>query len=194
MRRSLGFVCLRSPMLQTSPASDPWSVIAAELRASASPWKSAAFARLYDLARAEGPRVLRSFRALDQERRIDLALGTLLAKLDEIIAADRPRAFFRLALRNDAISWTRSPRARVGALLEEAPVYDQRALDASEASLIYRVDARRRFHALDARARDVMLAEAFGETREAIGRAAGTSRANVDQIISRARRRHAGDA
>ncbi|MFO0649351.1 MAG: hypothetical protein U0326_24120 [Polyangiales bacterium] len=194
MRRSLGFVCPRSPMLQTSPASDPWSVIAAELRASASPWRSAAFARLYDLARAEGPRVLRSFRALDRERRVDLAIDTLVAKAEQIIAADRPRAFFRKALHNDAVSWTRSPRARVDAFPEEAPLHDQGAPDASEASLIYRLDARRRFHALDTRARDVMLAEAVGETREAIGQAAGTSRANVDQIISRARRRHAGDA
>ncbi len=192
MRRSLGFDCLRHSMVHTSPAGDPWSALAAEVHAAASPWTSAAFAALYRLARTDGARVLRSFRALDADRRVDLAIDSFLAKRDDILAADRPRAFFRKALYHDAVSWMRSPRSRVAAVPEETSGHLHGALDASEASLIYRLDARRRFANLHAREREMLLANALGETREAIGKAAGTSRANVDQLISRARRRRVG--
>ena len=136
--------------------------------------------------------VLRAFRTLDGARRLDLALVTFVTKRGEIVAADRPRAFFRTVLYRDAVSWVRSPRSRVAADPQEAAGGFEGAPDGAEAGLVYRLDARRRFEALSPRERAALLADAEGVTREAIGHSLGASRANVDQIISRARRSDAG--
>jgi transcriptional regulator len=58
---------------------------------------------------------------------------------------------------------------------------------------VYAVDARGALAGMGARERAVLVADACGEAREVIAKAWGTSRANVDQIVSRGRRR-VGDA
>ena len=188
MRRSPGIRLSAFAETCTSPAGDPWSALAAAVRGAGAPWESAAFSALYALALAEGDVVLRAFRTLDRARRLDLALDTFVTKRGEMVAADRPRAFFRTVLYRDAVSWVRSPRSRVAADPQEGVGGFEGAPDGAEAGLVYRLDAGRRFEALSARERAALFADALGVAREAIGRTLGASRANVDQIISRARR------
>ncbi len=191
MRRSHGTRVSGVSGTAAEREGDAWGALAAAIRDAPSAWSCAAFGELYALAIVEGRRVLRGLRGLDDARREDLAIEALLAKLPEVVSAERPRAFFRTVLWRDAISWMRSGRSRLATADEPAEPsrYDEGPYDAEEASAIYRVDARQRLDALDARELEVMLADAWGEAREAIARAVGTSRANVDQIISRARRR-----
>lgn len=185
MRRSPGVRGSVGSASSISPSGDAWTSLAAALRRSASPWSSEAFGALYELARDEGASALRSFRAIDSERRRDLALDTLLAKRAEIIAAERPRAFFRTVLQRDAISWMRSPRSRVAS--DEA-LATCCGCKSSDARHVERLDALRRVAALDGRSRAMLVADAMGESRPEIAARAKTSRANVDQVISRARR------
>jgi DNA-directed RNA polymerase specialized sigma24 family protein len=185
MRRSPGVRGSVGCASSTSPSGDAWTWVVAELRRAASPWSSEAFGALYELARAEGAVALRSFRAIDSERRRDLAIDTLFAKWAEIIAAERPRAFFRTVLQRDAISWMRSPRSRIAS---DEWLAERCGCGSSEARHVDRIDGLRRVAALDARSRAMLVADAMGETRPEIAARAKTSRANVDQVISRARR------
>jgi DNA-directed RNA polymerase specialized sigma24 family protein len=54
------------------------------------------------------------------------------------------------------------------------------------------LDARAELLRLSPRDRAIVVAAALGEEREDIARNLGTSRANVDQIVSRARKRLSG--
>ena len=168
-------------------AVDPWRDAAAAVLRSPAPWSSEGFARLYELAQAEGARALRSFRSLDAARRADLAAETITRALLAVASADAPRAYFRTAVRRAALSWLRAERL-APAEKEEAPRYVEGALDAEEARAVYGLDAKAALGAMGGRDRAVLLADADGEAREAIAATWGTSRANVDQIVSRARR------
>lgn len=190
MRRSPGIRLSTLAETCTSPAGDPWASLAAAIRGASSPWSCAAFGALYGLALAEGVQALRSFRDLDEARRADLALATLVTKLDAIAAADRPRAFFRKVLYRDAVSWRRSGRARV-ATEADAPercAHGEGPCDAVECLALRRLDANAALGRLSDRQRAMLLADAEGYSREEIARAHATTRANVDQVLSRARR------
>lgn len=169
---------------------DPWAPLAASIRGASSPWSSAAFGELYKLALAEGIRVLRSFHDLDEARRADLALETLVAKRSEIAAADRPRAFFRKVLYRDAVSWKRSGRSRLAteADASEHCAHTAGPCDAVECSALHRLDARAALARLSERQRAMLVADAEGHSREEIAHVHATTRANVDQVLSRARR------
>lgn len=166
---------------------DPWRDAAAAVRRSPAPWSSEGFARLYGLALREGERALRGFRSLDRARREDLAAETVTRALLSVASADAPRAYFRTAVRRAALSWLRAERPAPAAG-EATPRYVEGALDDAEARAVYALDAKAALGAMGARDRAVLLADADGEAREAIAATWGTSRANVDQIVSRARR------
>ncbi len=169
---------------------DPWEPVAAAIRGASSPWSCAAFGRLYELALAEGVRVLGTFRDLDEARRVDLALETLVAKRREIAEADRPRAFFRTVLYRDAVSWRRSGRARLATEADalEGCAHTAGPCDAVECGALHRLDARAALARMNDRQRAMLVADAEGHSRDEIARAHETTRANVDQVLSRARR------
>jgi RNA polymerase sigma factor (sigma-70 family) len=172
------------------PAAQDWVAIVAVLRRADDPSTSPELPRLYELALADGPPLLRSFRRrLGDDRIVDLIHDLLAAKLDALVAADEPRALFCTALQRRAISWLRRGDADVVEDAREAVG----ETDESERQQFI-VDARSALDHLPERERAIVVAVALGEEREAVARAFGTSRANVDQIVSRVRRRFSAEA
>lgn len=171
-------------------AEDPWAAATAALRDASAPEESAAFGALYELVRREGRGMLRSFQKIDDARKDDLAFDALDAALPALLRADSPRAYFAKALRNKALSWRRSPRAAVASPDGASEARGSGGpVDGEERLALARLDAGRALDALRPRERAVLLADAEGWSREEIAAMLCTSRANVDQIVSRARRR-----
>jgi DNA-directed RNA polymerase specialized sigma24 family protein len=172
------------------PKAEDWRSIVAALRSAPDPATSPDLPRLYALALADGPLLLKSFRRrLGEDRIVDLVHDFLAANLGAVIAADEPRALFCVALQRRAISWLRRGDADVAAdpssgKVPAAPVDEHERHD-------FIVDARSALAGLPKREQEIVVAVALGEDREAVARAFGTSRSNVDQIVSRVRRRFA---
>jgi DNA-directed RNA polymerase specialized sigma24 family protein len=146
--------------------------------------------RLYELARADGPRLLSRFaRRLGDDRVLDLVHDLLATQLEAILAAKEPRALFCTALQRRAISWLRRGDADV---VEDKP--DVAAEHDEPERQRFLLDAKAALDGLGARERMMVVAVALGEDREAIAREFQTTRANVDQIVSRVRRRFSGES
>lgn len=139
-------------------------------------------ATLYALALADGRSCLRTFRDLDHARKLDLIHDVLASGWNAILTAENPRAWFITALTHRTIGWVR----RRGAAVVEASGLEPSPLSEDPA---YLIDAWRAFEALSIREQHILLADALGEPRAEIARAFGTTRANIDQIISRSRKR-----
>ncbi|MBI5514024.1 MAG: hypothetical protein HY909_09675 [Deltaproteobacteria bacterium] len=173
--------------------AERWQALAGEVRRAPSPWSCPAVGELYLLALADAPRVLGGFRQLDPERVRDLASDTFCHKLHALLEADTPRGLFATALQRDALSWLRSPRSRVAEAPSDdaSPAREAPAHGREESRAIARIDGVRALAALSSREREVLLADAEGVPREALALCHRTSRANIDQLVSRARRRFA---
>jgi RNA polymerase sigma factor (sigma-70 family) len=173
-------------------AREEWIAAVAKIRASSpagDALKSPHLGRLYELAVADGPKLLASFRRrLGDDRILDLIHDLLAAKVEAIVNADEPRALFCTALQRRAISWLR----RGDAAVVEDPEEEDSARASEEAEDERRgfiLDARNVLSKLPDRERAMVVAVALGEDREAIAKTFGTSRANVDQIVSRVRKK-----
>lgn len=168
------------------PTADEWREVARRVRED----RERHLPRLYELALADGPRLLARFqRRLGDERIVDLVHDLLSSKADAIALADEPRALFCTALQRRAISWLR----RGDAAIAEARPEDASERDDEGERQRFLLDARAALAGLSERERAMAVAVALGEEREAIARAFKTSRANVDQIVSRIRRKFAGE-
>lgn len=170
-----------------------WDEVITRILSEQVPLRSKHLGRLYELALSDGLRCLASYRAtLGEERVVDLIHDLLAHRLHEIITADTPRAFFYTSLVNRARSWVRRGAAKV---MESSPDSSRHASsDGLEEDLrAFVLDARAALACLSARDRSIVVAVAEGEDREEVARTHHTSRANVDQIVSRAQRRFRGD-
>lgn len=167
-----------------------WSAICRVLRGEERPHAHALFGALYQMAQREATRCLRPREGRRHERAEDLASQVLVDALTAIVAADDPRAYFRTAVKNRACSWARSPRSRVDSVSDHGwdEVLRGGHPDDEELRAIYRIDDRAALEKTSARARVALIADAVGFGRDEIAAALDTSRANVDQLISRSRR------
>lgn len=169
-----------------------WIEVVELVRGAADPTASRHLPRLWALAQAEATRSLgalndRLGKALVEELVWDL----LAAELPAIVGAANPRAYFIRAICNRALSWIRSPRSMA------LPLDDGRVSRTPGAGVesdpVFLIDARAALARLPARERDVVTSAALGIDRDEIAAMFGTSRANVDQIVSRVRRRFRED-
>ena len=176
------------PQLPERPATREWRDVAALILAEGGPpQRSRHLGALYALACRDGRMRTRSFaRVRGDEAVLDLVHDLLSERATEIVMARNPRAFFLTCLTRRAIDGIR----RSGEHLTSDGAPDEEARDGvdDEASVAFVLDARAALHELSPRDAAVVVATAEGENREAVARAAGTSRANVDQIVSRVRR------
>lgn len=157
------------------------------LRADADPCSSEHVPDLYALAVRDGRAALHRYRgALGAARVDDLIHDLLAAHLEDLVRADNPRALLATALVRRAISWLRRKDARVVEARDDDGAFDGES--ASDA-LDFVLDARSAIAQLGAREQEIVFAVACGNDREQIAKELGTSRANVDQIVSRARRK-----
>jgi RNA polymerase sigma factor (sigma-70 family) len=182
-----GAVLPRSDTLLGVTGRDEWNELITRIRADSDPLRSPHLREFYAVAVRDGMRLLASFRrSLGDERLLDL-IHDVLADVDQILSAETPRAFFCTALQRRAISW----RRRGDASVAETPPEEvgETGPHDEEARRAFMLDAIQALDALPDRDRRIAIAAGLGEDREAIAREHGLSRANVDQIISRARKR-----
>jgi RNA polymerase sigma factor (sigma-70 family) len=172
--------------------SDEWREVAEQIADASVPERSPALPRLYRFAVEEARFALKSFPAAVREQVDDLVHDKLHEKLRSIVDAANPRAFFVTAIRNAAIDLLRRQRKLAPQEeLDAAPPAND-AVPAPDETASLRIEAMRVLATLDDRERQIFGAIAAGEDRDDIAAALGTSRANIDQIVSRARRRMGG--
>ncbi len=167
-------------------AREEWDDVIARILAADVPAKSPHVRRLYEIAVDDGRRFLASFRhQIDDERALDLVHDVLAMNLEDVLAAETPRAFFCVAVRRRAVSWLRRGDAAVAA-----------ADDAERGSGVdederrgFLLDARSLLADLSERDRAIVVAVAAGEDVAVVARELGVSPANIYQIVSRARKR-----
>jgi RNA polymerase sigma factor (sigma-70 family) len=159
-----------------------WQLVRERIVRAPDARRSPDFRALYALAMDDGQRALRSFKKLDAARRVDLVHDLLATRMDAILDAESPRALFMTSLGRLAIQWLRRKDAEVLEPVTPTP-------DGTDRDPAHRLDLIRTLERLPPRDRQVLLAVAMGEDREEIARVLGTSRENVDQIVSRARKR-----
>jgi DNA-directed RNA polymerase specialized sigma24 family protein len=121
--------------------------------------------------------------ALDDERARDLVADLLVAKLDDLVESADPYPYFCTAVRNAGRSWLRRPTAKV------RPDSGVARVTQEDASASARLELERVVIRLRPQEAEIFAAIAVGEDRDALARSYGTTRANIDQIISRARKR-----
>lgn len=172
--------------------AEEWREVVDEIARAAHRTRSPAQARLYRIAVDEGRNALRNFPPDIRGQADDLVHDQLYAKLDAIVGAASPRALFITMIRNAAIDVQRRQKRFVR---EDEPDAEPRVADEGEPldeATAARFEAVRVVAALTARERQVFAAVASGEERDDIARVLGLSRAGVDQIVSRARKRLRG--
>lgn len=168
---------------------DTWAALIAEIRQASDPMLSRATGRLYRLALSEGIVALAPMTALGEGDREDIASEAFIAKLPALLQANSPRGLYLTIVTNRARDHLRGLRRREerARQLEQAAV--QPIAGQSDEARATQIDGQRALQALSPRDRDVVLAVWHDEEREEVAARFGTSRANVDQIISRFRKR-----
>lgn len=140
------------------------------------------YGRLYELARLDGQWRLASFRAeFGDEWIVDLVHDLLAERREAIVGHPNPRALFLVSLKRRAIDRQR----RAGSRVVEP---DDGEGAAPEDDIIRDLDLKKVLKGLSERNQEIVVAVALGEDREAVAREHGTSRPNVDQIVSRTRK------
>ena len=173
-----------------------WAALVAEIRTASDPYGSRATSRLYDVALKDGVAALARFRGLDSDERGDLVRDVFTEKLRAIVGhgVDNPRILFLVAVQRRAIDRTRRLRVRQeGAAVLRDEAAQQQELASGEDHRLTAIDARRALAGLSERDRDILLLVFAGEDRDEVARRFGTTRANVDQKISRFRKRLRGE-
>lgn len=172
-------------------AKEDWQDAIAQIAEGANPASSPDLPRLYRLACDEARHALRRFPEGVRVQVDDLVHDLLFEKLASILGATNPRAFFVTAVRNAAIDLQRRERRFVEdgeRSMDREPARDRGA----EEVVAARAEAARVLALLSPREREIFSAIAAGEDRDEVAVVLGTTRSNIDQLVSRARRRLAG--
>lgn len=169
--------------------SEEWRRVTERIAHAESPRRSPELSVLYQFACKDAQFALRRFPAWVREQAEDITQDLIFEKLDALLNAPSPRGLFMTSVKNAAIDLQRKEARRPSA---EEPIEDLPSNDGSaavESRVAARLDARRITEQLTVREREIFSALAVGEERDDIAAALGTSRANIDQVVSRARKR-----
>jgi DNA-binding NarL/FixJ family response regulator len=172
--------------LDAEEARERWRVLVERVNAAVAPDESPALGELYQLALADGVRVLRGFRALSEEERRDVVAEKFVRERVSLLAATSPRGFFLAAVKRAAISALR--RKGTAEKHREALVSVMDSAPRTEDDMVTTLELAARLRRLSPRDQQIVRAVHSGETREDVARFFDTSRPNVDQICSRVAR------
>jgi RNA polymerase sigma factor (sigma-70 family) len=183
--------CVR---LDVVASTDEWAEVVAQIRQEGGPLKNRAVMQLYRYAMEEGPRILSSYRREFGDAVIEELTHALIAeRLHDIVTkSDNPKAYFRTALVRRAISWARrGDAAVVEQPSDTAPAWSSGATgpaneETDRQQFVH--DAQVILDSLSPRDQQILVAVGLGEDRDELARMFQTSRANIDQIVSRARK------
>lgn len=172
---------------------EEWSALISEVRAAPSPEESPAYNRLYTLAMRTGKAMLgaKFGRQLDDGDIEHLVSTKFAATSSEIVNASNPRGFFVTAIVREAIGVIRRSHTADKHAPELTRVGDMRARAQDEQARVDTIAMAACFETFSPRDQQILRAVGEGDDREAIARHFATSRANIDQIISRSRKRWA---
>lgn len=153
--------------------------------------RPAALQALYDAARRDGRRALPAGWHISDEHLRDLVHDVLALHWAAILEAAKPRAFFKVVLRNKAIDRFRRVDKRERSLdaLEEQ---GEQHTGGDDPEATTRLEEVRRFLVRDLSPRDLRIFQekaVLGHSSKEVAENQGVSAANVDQVVSRARRR-----
>lgn len=149
--------------------------------------------RLFALAEEDGRAALHRFAGeMDDAAMVDLIRNLLVAKLVLVVGSEEPRGYFWKALVRAAISRKRKGSTRVEPTPEQEPAPEE-PVDAAEQAHAVRLDLAAAWARLSPREQEILGAIGEGEDRDALAGRWGTTRNNIDQIVSRARKRLVGE-
>jgi RNA polymerase sigma factor (sigma-70 family) len=138
----------------------------------------------------DGRWTLRSFHQISEEDRDDLVADAFWRALPKILAATTPRAFFVGVVTHAAVDRLRRRDTRRAKEDELSSLAENRQEGSDrEGTLVDSIQLQRALSALGERDHDIIAAVWYGEDREEIARQHGISRAAIDQVVSRLRRR-----
>lgn len=169
--------------------AEEWNQAVERLRgvSVAERWQSEDVAKLYAIALKVAPSQLRSF-DLPGGLPEDLAADILTTKLNQQVdCVGVPFSFFVVSLQNKAKSWKRHQRVRAN-YQERQSAPEPEPIAEHDGSEVERRLAKA-WGVLTDRERDIFERIGRDEPREEIASRLGTSRTNVDQLISRARKK-----
>jgi len=173
--------------------ADQWKAWRAEIRDGRPAERADATRRLYDAARSDGRFAVPAKWDIDPDTLVDLIHEVLSVRWELILEADSPRAFFLVAVKRKAIDRFRRQvrHERVG---EPGPKDLPTAATLKPESLeaVVQLDQVLAYLESTSSPRDLRVFQAstmLGETSKAIASAERLSPANVDQIVSRTRKR-----
>lgn len=167
-------------------ARERWRGLVERVNAGGVPDESPALGELYQLALADGVRVLRSFRALSEEERRDLVAEKFVRERVSLLAATSPRGFFLAAVKREAISALR--KKGTAEKYREALVSVMDSAVRTEDDTVITLELAARLRRLSPRDQQIVRAVHCGEDRQDVAHFFDTTRANVDQICSRVAR------
>jgi DNA-binding NarL/FixJ family response regulator len=148
--------------------------------------ESPALGELYQLAVADGMRVLRGFHRLSEDERRDVVAEKFVRERVSLLAATSPRGFFLAAVKRAAISELR--RKETAEKYREALVAVMDSAPRTEGDMVTTLELAAHLRRLSPRDQQIVRAVHSGESREDVAQYFETSRANVDQICSRVAR------
>lgn len=169
-----------------------WNALATRLRRATDPFEQPEIAELWALACEEGPRRLAKFRRagrLDDERIADLTRDLLVSALPSIIHAENPHGYFIAALTNAAVSWLRKGSSPVMSADEPEGLRPGMHATTPAPDHAFRIDVIDFLQTLSEREYDALIGVAHGENRAELARLLGITPGNLDQVVSRARKR-----
>lgn len=177
--------------LDAEEARVRWGVLVERVNATVPPDESPALGELYQLAVADGLRVLRGFHALSEEERRDVVAEKFVRERVSLLAATNPRGFFLAAVKRAAISALR--KKGTADRHREALVSVMDSAARTEDDTVTTLELAARLRRLSPRDQQIVRAVHSGESREDVARYFETSRANVDQVCSRVARARRGE-
>ena len=182
-----GLTQRRNPMLPLAVGSpEAWKGAARKiLERGGSPFRAPEFGELYGFALAEGRIALRTFDALDAVELVN-DFFSHEEQVRATLTAISPKAYFRVSVKNRAIDLMRRRR-------REEPLIPEQDGDADGDPDADRSETLDRWAFLSnqpEKVRAIVTEVALGADREELAGRHGTTRVNVDQIVSRFRREY----
>ena len=166
-----------------------WREVVHRIRAAADPLASPDLVDLYQLAIQLAGRVLSRHADLNKADREDLACDVFARAHRSIVEADKPMSMFITCLLNALCSRYRKKKLHPETSFELGAFGSRLPGRAHDHEFV--LDARAALEALSERDREILVAVAEDADRDELARDHGTTRGNIDQIVSRARRRFA---
>ena len=173
--------------------ADEWRALRDRICRGEASARSEATRQLYEAARRDGRYAIPQRWDVDADTVVDLIHEVLSVCWDELLEKDSPRAFFLIAVKRKAIDRFRK-QVRHERVVDHEEAGKQTAAPEAEPRVGASAELDQGRADVETRPgpRDLRVFQAavmLGETSKAIAEAEGLTPANVDQIVSRTRKR-----